>query len=245
VKGTFLHFIIDSRSQKNLISIEVVNQLGLLTRPHPQPYNIGCIQKGGDIRVSQKWRFSYGIQPFKDEVLWGVSPLDFYDVLLGQPYMWKFHVIYESQPRSVVVTLGDHLYRIPNVVPTTIPPKKCHKVVSHITKFIFFTICSKGAQKDTATTTTLVQAPSIQDKPIEKIATKCNDSFCTHSSHVSILVKKVQPLKHQVLDNFHKPSNATSSPRKATHQGSSSTNASPSPLGTQRNGENLFLRRED
>jgi hypothetical protein len=29
VKGTLLHFIIDSRSQKNLISTEVIKQLGL------------------------------------------------------------------------------------------------------------------------------------------------------------------------------------------------------------------------
>ena len=44
VKGTPLHFIVDSRSQKNLISAEVVKHLGLSTTPHPQPYNIGWIR---------------------------------------------------------------------------------------------------------------------------------------------------------------------------------------------------------
>jgi hypothetical protein len=44
VKGTPLHFIVDSRSQKNLISTEVVKQFGLLTTPHPQPYNIGWLR---------------------------------------------------------------------------------------------------------------------------------------------------------------------------------------------------------
>jgi hypothetical protein len=76
--------------------------------------------------------------------------------------MWKCHAIYESRPRSVIVTLGGHLYRIPEVVPTTVPPKQCRKVVSHTTKFSFFTICSKGEQKDTTTTTASAQAPSIQ-----------------------------------------------------------------------------------
>jgi hypothetical protein len=66
---------------------------------------------------------SYDIQPFKDEVLCDVAPLDVYDVLLGQPYMWKRHVVDESQPHSVIVSLGDHLYRILEVVSTTIPPK--------------------------------------------------------------------------------------------------------------------------
>jgi hypothetical protein len=35
VKGTPLHFIVDSRSQKNLIIVEVVKQLGLSTTTHP------------------------------------------------------------------------------------------------------------------------------------------------------------------------------------------------------------------
>jgi hypothetical protein len=41
VKGTPLHFIVDSDIQKNLISAEVVKHLGLSTKPHPQPHNIG------------------------------------------------------------------------------------------------------------------------------------------------------------------------------------------------------------
>jgi hypothetical protein len=46
VKGTPLHFIVDSGSQKNLISAEVVKQLGLSTTPHPQPYNIRWLRQG-------------------------------------------------------------------------------------------------------------------------------------------------------------------------------------------------------
>ena len=76
--------------------------------------------------------------------------------------MWKHHAIYESRPRSVIITLGGHLYRIPEVVPTTAPPKQCCKVVSHTRKFIFSTICPKGEQKDTAATTASAKAPSIQ-----------------------------------------------------------------------------------
>jgi hypothetical protein len=45
VKGTPLHFIIDSGSQKNLISAEVIKQLALPTMPHPQPYTIGWLSK--------------------------------------------------------------------------------------------------------------------------------------------------------------------------------------------------------
>ena len=164
VKGTPLYFIVDSGSQKNLISAKVIKQLGLSKTPHPYPYNIGWLHQGWDLCVSQQCQLSYGIQPFKDEVLCDVAPLDVCDVLLGQPYMWRRHAVYESRPHSVIVTLGRHLYKILEVVPSTVPPKQCRKVVSHTKKFNFFTICSKGKQNDTTTTETLVQAPSIQWK---------------------------------------------------------------------------------
>jgi hypothetical protein len=162
VKGTPLHFIVDSVSQNNLISVEVVKQLGLSTTPHPQPYNIEWLLQGQDLCVSQQCRLSYDIHHFKDEVLCDISPMDAYDVLLGQPYMWKCHVVYESRPHSVIVSLGGHHYEIPKVVPTIVPPKQCCNVVSHTTKFILFTIYSKWEQKDTVTTTTSSQAPYVQ-----------------------------------------------------------------------------------
>jgi hypothetical protein len=53
VKGTLLHFIIDSGSQKNLISAEVIKRLALPTRLNPQPYTIGWLHQGSDLHVSQ------------------------------------------------------------------------------------------------------------------------------------------------------------------------------------------------
>jgi hypothetical protein len=54
VKGTLLHFIVDSGSQKNLISAKVIKWLALPTMPHPQPYTIGWLQQGSDLHISQQ-----------------------------------------------------------------------------------------------------------------------------------------------------------------------------------------------
>jgi hypothetical protein len=83
VKGTPLHFIIDSRSQKNIILVEVVKKLDFPTTPHSQPYNIGWLCQGQYICVSQQCRLSYSINPFKDEVLCDVTPMEVCDILLG------------------------------------------------------------------------------------------------------------------------------------------------------------------
>ena len=102
--------------------------------------------------------------------------------------MWKHHVVYDSQPRSVIVTLGGHLYRIPEVVLTTVPPKSVARLLSHTAKFSFFTICSKGEKKDTAPTTASAQAPSIQQKHIveEKADILLYLQLCLHNASLSL-----------------------------------------------------------
>jgi hypothetical protein len=53
VKGTPLHFIVDSGSQNNLISAKVVKRLALPTMSHPQPYTIGWLRQGSELHISQ------------------------------------------------------------------------------------------------------------------------------------------------------------------------------------------------
>jgi hypothetical protein len=62
----------------------------------------------------------YDIKPFKDEIFYDFSPLEVCNVILGQPYLWKFHVVYDSRPSSVIITLDRKLYRIPEVVPPSV-----------------------------------------------------------------------------------------------------------------------------
>ena len=52
VKGAPLHFIVDSDSQKNLISVDIVKWLDLSMTLHPQPYTIVWLRQGRDLRVS-------------------------------------------------------------------------------------------------------------------------------------------------------------------------------------------------
>jgi hypothetical protein len=118
------------------------------------------------ICVIQQFRLSYGINPFKDDVVCDVAPLEVFDVLLGQPYMWKHHPIYESHPHGVIVTLGGQLYKVPELALTTstslISKKQCRKVISQTTNLSLFTIQSDIEQKFNTTTTASTQDVSIQ-----------------------------------------------------------------------------------
>jgi hypothetical protein len=181
VKGTPLQFIIDSGIQKNLISAEVVKRLALPTTPHPQPYTIGWLCQGSDLHVSQQCRLSYGINPFKDEVLCDVTPLEVCDVLLGQPYLWKRHVVYESRPHSVIITLNRKLYKIPKAVPPSvislISAKKCRKFISQMGKFVFFVIHSQNKRNITDTSMVSMANLSTQQKQVDKVMEEYLDIF--------------------------------------------------------------------
>jgi hypothetical protein len=90
----------------------------------------------------------YNINPSKDELLCDVSTLEFCDVILVQPYLWKCHDVYESRPCNFIITLNKKLYRIPEVVPPShislISAKQCRKVISQAKKFFFFVILSQS-----------------------------------------------------------------------------------------------------
>jgi hypothetical protein len=134
VKGNPVHFIVDSGSQKNLISIEVIKRSTLPTMLQPKPYTIGWLHQGSNLHINQQCRLLYDINPFKDEVLCDVAPLKVCNVILGQPYLWKRHVVYEFRPHSVIITLNNKLYMILDAVPPSaiflIFAKQCRKVIS-------------------------------------------------------------------------------------------------------------------
>jgi hypothetical protein len=181
VKGTSMHFIVDRGCQKNLISEEVIKWLALPTTLHPQPCTIGWLHQGSDCRANQQCQLSYDIKPFKDKVLCDVSTLEFFYVLLGQCYLWKCHVIYESRTHSVIITLNKKLYRIPEAVPPSaislISAKKCRKVISQIGKFVFFMILSQNKRKITATSRISVANLSTQQREVDKVVEEYSDIF--------------------------------------------------------------------
>jgi hypothetical protein len=124
---------------------------------------------------------SYDIKPFKDEVLCDVASLKVFDVLLGQPYLWKHHVVYDSRPRSVIITLNRKLYWIPEVVPPSvislISTKKCRNVIYHMGKFVFFMTLSQNERKIKATSRVFLTDLSREKKKVDKVMEEYSDIF--------------------------------------------------------------------
>jgi hypothetical protein len=118
---------------------------------HQHPHTIEWLRQGSDIYINQQCHLSYRIKHFKDEVFCDVSPLKFFNFLLGQPYLWKHHVVYESRNRSVIITLNKKFYKIPKAIPPSsislISARQYKKVISQTVKFVFFMILSQNDER--------------------------------------------------------------------------------------------------
>ena len=79
--------------------------------------------------------------------------------------------VYESQPHVVIITLGNSLYKIPEVPPPTaislVTAKHCSKLISKIEKSIFLMIRPQGKKKIMATTSR--QSPSARQQQMDKV----------------------------------------------------------------------------
>eukprot|EP00253_Pinus_taeda_P006356 PITA_06356 len=151
VKGSLIQFIVDSGSQKNLISAEVVKRLGLPTTEHPQPYTIGWLHQGRDLRVSQQCRLPYNIKPFTDEYCVTLLPL-------------KFVMIPEVAPPAAL---------------SLITAKQCSKIIFKTRKFVFLTICPQGKKKTVAAASKW--GPSARQLQIDKIVEEYEDIFTSQA----------------------------------------------------------------
>ncbi|GKA42329.1 hypothetical protein Tco_0734989 [Tanacetum coccineum] len=95
VKQELTEAIVDTGSEKNLISSSLVERLGLETTPHPHTYSLGWIKKDVDTQVNRQCKFRFAItNQFIDEVTCDVVPLDICQIIFGSPYLWERDAVY-------------------------------------------------------------------------------------------------------------------------------------------------------
>ena len=64
--------------------------------------------------------------------------------------------MYESRPHDVIITLGNKMYKIPEIAPPTtislVTTKQCSKLISKTRKFFFLMIYPQGKRNTVAMT---------------------------------------------------------------------------------------------
>jgi hypothetical protein len=95
MKHTKIETLLDSGSQANLISEEVVKQLGLKTKMHHKPYSLNWISKNHKFPITKQWVIKFAItSKFVDEVICDVVLLEACGMVLGSPYLYDHKAIF-------------------------------------------------------------------------------------------------------------------------------------------------------
>jgi hypothetical protein len=103
--------LIDSGSQYNLISEELVKQLGLKTQMHHKAYTLKWIRNNHQMNIMKKYTLKFAISSkFVDEVTCDVVPLSECGMVLGSPYLYDHKAIFYREKSQYHLTKAGQEY---------------------------------------------------------------------------------------------------------------------------------------
>eukprot|EP00253_Pinus_taeda_P025856 PITA_25856 len=95
-QGKCCKMIIDSGSTDNLVSIKMVEKLGLKRLKHPSPYRVSWLQKGHQLLVDEQREVEFQIGRYKDKIICDIMPMDVCHILLGKPWQYDRKVTHDG-----------------------------------------------------------------------------------------------------------------------------------------------------
>jgi hypothetical protein len=111
MKHTKIDTLIDSGSQSNLISEEVVKKLGLNTKMHHKPYSLNWISKDHKLPITKQCIIKFAItSKYVDEVICDVVPLETCGMVLGSPYLYDHKAIFYREHNQYHLTKEGNEY---------------------------------------------------------------------------------------------------------------------------------------
>jgi hypothetical protein len=109
-RGKCCKVVIDSGSTDNLVSIEMVEKLGLKRTVHPTPYKVSWLQKGHQVLVNEQCKVEIQIGSYKDEILCDIMPMDVCHVLLGRPWQYDRKSIHDGRRNTYSLEKYGHMH---------------------------------------------------------------------------------------------------------------------------------------
>lgn len=100
IKDRRARVIIDGGSCNNLVSADLVKNLGLTTCPHKHPYHIQWLNDLGKAKVTQTAQVHFSLGPYSDFVDCDVVPMQACSLLLGHPWEYNNDAIHHGRSNT-------------------------------------------------------------------------------------------------------------------------------------------------
>jgi hypothetical protein len=111
MRHTKIDTLIDSGSQANLISEELVKQLGLKTQTHHNPYTLKWISNHHQMHITKQCTIKFAISSkYVDEVTCDVVSLSECGMVLGSPYLYDRKAIFYRTKNQYQLTKAGQDY---------------------------------------------------------------------------------------------------------------------------------------
>jgi hypothetical protein len=111
MRHTKIDTLIDSGSQSNLISEELVKKLGLKTQTHHKPYTLKWISNHHQMHITKQCTIKFAISSkYVDEVTCDVVSLKECGMVLGSPYLYDRKAIFYRTKNQYQFTKAGHDY---------------------------------------------------------------------------------------------------------------------------------------
>jgi hypothetical protein len=105
MRHTKIDTLIDSGSQSNLVSEELVKQLGLKTQIHHNPYTLKWIRNNRQMHITKQCTLKFAISSkYVDAVTCDVVPLSECELFLGSPYFFDRKEIFYGEKNQFQLT---------------------------------------------------------------------------------------------------------------------------------------------
>lgn len=126
INGKVCSVIIDSGSSENMVSQKLVSTLQLKVDPHPHPFKVSWIRKGGEATVSFVCTVPLSIgNQYRDQIVYDVLDMDACHILLSRPWQFDLQTIHKGRDNTYEFSwMGKRIILLPS---STDPKNKTDK----------------------------------------------------------------------------------------------------------------------
>jgi hypothetical protein len=140
VQDKVVMVIIDGGSCHNLVSREMVENLGLKLQRHPHPYHVQWLNESRDIKIGYKVKVSFKIGEYVDTVECDVAPMSVCHLLLGRPWQYDRYSQHYGITNQYILDLKGRKYVLKPMTPQQI-------MVEHLQKKTEISAASRGGEE--------------------------------------------------------------------------------------------------